>query len=873
MTVQEPTSVSPFPTASSEAEPQKLSFPVVGVGASAGGLDAIRQLLENLPSNPGLCLLVVVHLSSEVESQMAAILAQSTGLTVEQASDGTGLRSNHVYIIPPGTVMTLADSRIVLKPRTSRGLSMPIDHLFRSLAEERKGRAVGVLLSGEGTDGTLGFQAIKAEGGITFAQDEQSASHKNMPRSAASNGHADYVLPPARIAKELLRLTRPPYADGRGVVAEPPVPNGSDAVNQIIGLVRSALDVDFSHYKRNTVTRRIQRRMALRGVDKVENYLEFVRGDTSELRSLYEDFLIRVTQFFRDPEAFEALKTTLFPQLLQNRVPSRSLRVWVAGCASGEEVYSLAIALLEFLATQINPPPIKVLATDLSELALERARTGIYVDNIELDVSPERLRRFFVRSDGCYRISKPVRELCVFSRHNMANDPPFSHLDLISCRNVLIYMDSALQRRVLPILHYALKPGGGLLLGSSESVGPFTDLFATLDGRHRIFCKKDAAPAQTPGFSPYVIQEGAVRHSGREPGGPIWSALEVQREADRLVLARYAPVGVVIDESCTVLQFRGRTAAYLEPAPGMASLDLFRMIRSGLLAELRAAINQARTENSTIVKDGLRLADTGGTQRVRLEVIPFKVAPSEARFFLVLFQDLSATEEVLPKPPPVAVPSSDTEQQVVTLQQELGALRQYLQSVIEERESTNEELKSANEEILSANEELQSTNEELQTAKEETQSANEELNTLNEELRHRNTELDRVNNDLLNLLSGVNIPIVMVGRDLHIRRFTPLAEKVFNFIPTDLGRPISDIKPRLQLDDLSQLLMGVIDTLTPYEGEVRDQEGHWYSLRVRPYITLDNKIDGASIVLLDIDSVKRSLERLQHEPPKPPDAQ
>src|SRR5205823_1214507 len=412
---------------------------------------------------------------------------------------------------------------------------------------------------------------------------------------------------------------------------------------------------------------------------------------------------------------------------------------------------------------------VKILATDLNEAALERARAGVYLDNIEIDVSPERLRRFFVRQDGHYQISKAVRELCVFSRHNMTADPPFSRLDLVSCRNVLIYMDSALQKRVLPLLHYSLNPGGFLFLGSSESVATAADLFDAVDPRHRIFARNAAVslPLDFTAHAPLGERGGAA---GRDDGGPLWTAMDVQKEADRVLLSRYAPVGVVADETMTVLQFRGRTAPYLEPAPGMASLDLFRMLREGLLADVRAAAAQAKAENTAVTREGLRLSDGGTTRVVRVDVIPFKVPPSGVRFFLVLFQDAAGGAA-----PPAAAPDPPTtDGHVGRLQQELGALRGYLQSVIEEHESTNEELKSANEEILSTNEELQSTNEELQTAKEEAQSANEELATVNDELRHRNAELARVNNDLVNLLSGVNIPIVMVGRDLRVRRFTPL---------------------------------------------------------------------------------------------------
>ncbi len=853
MTVNDTSASSPASSPTAEGLAARYAFPIVGIGASAGGLEACTRLLQGLPSHPGLCFLIVMHLHPHEKSHLAEVLAQITPIPVEVAREGLKIESNHIYLIPPNNSMALVDGTLSLTPRPERGQYMPIDHLFRSLAEVQKSQGVGIVLSGGGTDGTLGLQAIKAEGGVTFAQDEKTAQHDSMPRAAVANGCVDHVLPPEKIAEKLLALGRHSYTQPAAPGAPAPQ-EAEESIREILSLLRTSTAVDFSNYKRTTIHRRIQRRMALQGLESFADYLGRLRRDQAELQNLYQDFLIRVTQFFRDPEAFEALKDHVFPSLLQGRPPGLPLRIWVAGCSTGEEVYSLAISLLEYLGSRPENFAIKILATDLNESALERARAGLYIDNIEMDVSSDQLRRFFVRIDSHYQIAKVVRDLCVFSRHNLAIDPPFSHLDLVSCRNVLIYMDSALQKRVLPILHYALDPEGFLFLGNSESIGGFTDLFVPVDPRHRIFRKKSAISPPLD-FGAYSSSDPSQRLS-REEGAPLWSALEVQREADRIVLSRYAPVGVVIDESMNVIQFRGRTAPYLEPAPGLASLDLLRMLRGGLLAEVRTALNRGRTENSASSIEGVCLTDQGVTQRVQIEVIPFKVPPSGARFFLVLFQDVPIGS---PPSPAEAKPPAN-EQQALHLQQELSALREYLQSVIEEQESTNEELKSANEEILSANEELQSTNEELQTAKEEAQSANEELATVNDELRHRNGELNRVNNDLINLLGGVNIPIVMVGRDLRIRRFTPQAEKLFNLIPTDMGRPISDIKSNLQADNLIGVIGDVIDHLKPYESEVQDRDGHWYSLRVRPYVTLDNKIDGASVVLLDVDTLKRAHE-------------
>ena len=824
-------------------------FPVVGIGASAGGLEAFTEILKSLPAEPGLAILYAAHLEPHHKSRLAEILSKVTDMPTREVVEGMAVEVNHVYFIPPNTNMALTDGKLALTPRSPvPGQHMPIDHLFRSLASIQKNRAIGVILSGGGTDGTLGFQAIKAEGGITIAQDEKTAGQPSMPRSAILDGNVDYVLAPREIAQRIARLAQHPYAQE---LADND-PAAANVTAEILGLVRSATQVDFTNYKQTTVNRRVRRRMALLDCHDLEEYHQLLRHDQGELRKLYQDLLIRVTQFFRDPEAFAALKEQVLPALIHpNRPRNQPLRIWVAGCSTGEEVYSLAILLLEYLDNRPDRPPIKILATDINETALERARAGIYIDNIESDVSPERLRRFFNRVDSQYQISKAIRELCVFSRHNLGNDPPFSHLDLVSCRNVLIYMDAPLQRRVLPLLHYSLNPDGFLFLGTSESIGSFTELFNVVDGRHRIFSKRTNAAGLTAplDFGALAHGEPRLHHAGRAEEGPIWSALDVQREADRIVLARYAPVGVVIDETMTVLQFRGRTAPYLEPAPGLASLDLFRMLREGMMAEVRAAVGQARAQDTTVTHTARRSTDNVA---VRVEVIPFKVPPSGVRFFVVLFQDVSAVPAPA-APPAEALPPVDA--QVAELQQELGAVREYLQSVIEEQESTNEELKSANEEVLSANEELQSTNEELQTAKEEAQSANEELATVNEELRFRNAELARVNNDLLNLLSGVGIPIIMVGRDLRIRRFTPPAEKLFNLIPTDVGRPISDIKPNLDMPDLVKMIGDVIDSLIPQESEVKDTEGHTYALRVRPYVTLDKTIDGASLVLIDMDSL------------------
>jgi two-component system CheB/CheR fusion protein len=847
---------SPFPMSD---EPTGLRFLVVGMGASAGGLEAYTELLEGLSPNPGLALLLVSHLDPEQKSHLAPILSRVSRIPVLEATEGMAVEIDRVYVIPPGANMAMTDGHLTLSPRPPRPVPhMPIDHLFRSLAAIQKSRSVGVILSGNGSDGVIALQAIKAAGGVTFAQDESTARYPSMPRSAVLDGNVDHIMRPREIAHELERIARHPYTRH---AEEPPAdspPSEGDHVVEMINLLRARTSVDFTHYKKSTIRRRILRRMALKNLHDPREYLAWLQADDGEIQNLYQDFLIRVTQFFRDPAAFEALATKVLPAIVNERSTGPEIRFWVAGCSTGEEVYSLAISLLEYLEGRSQSTAIKILATDLNEAALEKARAGVYLDNIEIDVSPTRIRRFFVRQDGHYRVSKSVRELCIFSRHNVAQDPPFSRLDLISCRNVLIYMENSLQRRVIPRLHYALNPGRFLFLGSSESVGGSGEFFEVIDDHNRIFSRSPTVVNMPGDFGATGAWKDQTLVPGRVDAVPLWNALDVQKEADRVLLSRYAPVGVVVDETMTVFQFRGRTAAYLEPAPGMASMDLFRMLREGLLAEVRSATAQAKSENVAVARDGLQIEQGGTVRVIGIEVIPFKVPPSGIRFFLVMFHESSTIEHGALTAAADTHPV-DSDKRVAQLQQEAVALREYLQSVIEEQESTNEELKSANEEILSANEELQSTNEELQTAKEEAQSANEELATVNDELRDRNVELGRVNDDLVNLLTGVNLPIVMVSRDLRIRRFTPLAEKAFHLIPSDVGRPISDIKPNLEVPDVAGLITAVIDSLTPYEGEVKDLGGRWYSLRIRPYVTLDNKIAGASIVLVDIDSIRRQL--------------
>jgi two-component system, chemotaxis family, CheB/CheR fusion protein len=849
-TIRKPEPVAPVLMAEEPEESRDGVFPIVGIGASAGGLEAFTEMLQTLPSNTGMAFVFIQHLDPKHVSLLTELLQRQTKMGVLEATNGVKVERDHVYVIPRNTHMTLVKGVLTLTPRGTAPLPhMPIDPFLRSLATERKSRAIGVILSGNASDGALGMMAIKAAGGITFVQSPESSKHDGMPRSAIAAGCADFILAPGQIGRELGWLGQHPYITPSQAPAEDETADTQQGIQRILALLWKTTGVDFAQYKPNTIRRRIVRRMALRRIDNLNAYGTKLRSDSAELKALYEDILINVTEFFRDPEAFEALNKIVFPKLISTRETGAPIRIWVPGCSSGEEVYSIAIALLEFLEDKRHDISIQIFGTDISEMALEKARNGIYSPSIIQDLGSERLRRFFTKVDGSYQISKRVREMCVFAKQNMVKDPPFSRLDLISCRNVLIYLGPALQKRLIPIFHYGLKPNGFLLLGSSETVGGFTDLFTQADKKAKIFSKLDV-PSRKALQYPVPDKEQEKREQGKPAA--TWTETEVQREADRIVLGKYAPAGVVVDDDLNILQFRGRVSAYLQPFPGMASLNLIKMTGEGLSSELRNAVQQARKEDSAVRREALRVRGDTGVMELNFEVIPFRPLAGRARRYLVLFEEARKKQPTTVARISKKRPSmSGLERENFQLREESVATKRYLQTIVEEHESATEELRSANEEIQSSNEELQSTNEELETAKEELQSTNEELNTVNDELQTRNLQLAQAGNDLQNLLSSVNIPIVMLGNDLRIRRFTPVSQRALNLIPSDVGRPISDINLNLELPRLDRLLAEVIETLTPKVMDVKDLSGRTHSLRLRPYRTEDNKIDGVVMVLVD----------------------
>ncbi|MDI1312281.1 chemotaxis protein CheB [Prosthecobacter sp.] len=778
------------------------AFPIVAVGASAGGLEALRQLLQALPADTGMGFVIVQHLSPDHGSNLAEILGRATQMPVCQVSDEPEVEANHVYVIPPGRDMLIAKGRLQLLQQGNRAPHHGIDQFFHSLAEDDGRLIIGVVLSGSANDGTLGIEEIKAMGGIVFAQDD-SAQHASMPRSAVATGCVDFVLPPAEIAHEIARIARLPQ-----LAVEAPTQGPEHA--RIAQIVRRAMGVDFTHYKAQTLHRRITRRMMLQKIDTLREYEAYLRSTPGETEALYQDVLINVTSFFRNPDAFEALAATVFPQLLATHQRHEPLRIWTLGCSTGEEAYSLAMVFTECAEAAGSPVQLQLFATDLNGVCIEKARKGLYPASIERDVSPERLRRFFTREEGGWRICKSIREHCIFSRHNALADPPFSRVDLISCRNLLIYFEPQLQRQLFPVLHYAMKPGGCLWLGSSETVGTHRKLFDVEDVKHKIFKRRPGSTALRRHQPVEHVEEHRLSPLPVQRARDVPHA-ELYRDAERLLLARYSPPGVVVSAGMEILQFRGETGAYLAPAAGTPSLHLLKMLREGLLIGVRAAITRAGVEGRAVREEGLRVKNESGVRQIAVEVIPLKNSLTREGGFVVLFDEGEHAAASAPPTRPLPTTGS-AEEEMLRLTQELAATREYLESVIEQQAAVNEELQSANEETQSANEELQSVNEELETSKEEIQSSNEELATVNDELNHRNLELQEARDYAEDIVACVRVPLLVLTKELRIRTASRAFYECFKATPsTTLGRLIYDINDhQWDIPELRRLLEKVL---------------------------------------------------------------
>ena len=842
------------PPDSAEQESRSAGVPVIGIGSSAGGLTALEGLLPSIPSDSGLAFVVVQHLDPDHESALTQLLRRLSPIPVSLIENKTAIEPDNLYVIPPNTALTLVDDRLHLAPPVEqRGPRMPIDGFFLSLAEARGEQAAGVILSGSGSDGTLGLRAIKEHGGLTIAQD--GAEYDGMMRSAVRSGMVDFVLPLDRIPGKLADYfrhigERRPQVEAAGV---------ADHLNQICILLRTRTGHDFSGYKDRTVARRVQRRMQVLQIDSVPDFIERLRKDPPQVDALLQDLLIGVTNFFRDPQAFAALEQTVIPQLFEGKGPDDTVRIWVPGCSTGEEAYSIAILLREHLPRRSGVPKLQIFASDIDEEALQVARLGRYPASIARDIPPNRLDRYFVREDGTYRIASDLREMCLFSAHNLLRDAPFSKLDLLSCRNMLIYLTPELQNRLIPLFHYALNDGAYLFLGSSENLTRHTRLFATVDKPHRIFRRRTQIERRLPEF-PLTAADVGHRPAAGARRGPLEHE-PLQTLAERQLLDRYSPAYVIINAEGDVLHGSARTGKYLELSPGVPKIDVFSMARSGLRPDLRASVHKAITTGQIVVQRGVQVGTNGGRQLVDLTVHPLRPSATHDPLYMVVFADVGGIRGT---PDSETTAGDDLENASLRqLELELRTVKERLQTTTEELESSNEELKSGNEELSSMNEELQSANEELETSKEELQSINEELQTVNAELNARVEELSRANSDIANLLESTQIATVFLDRNFNVKNFTPTAKDLFRLVESDTGRPITHVRARFQADALQEDAERVMRTLGTLERQIDSTDsGARYVMRMMPYRTVDNVIAGVVITFVDVSRINAAEARI-----------
>lgn len=841
----------------------KSTFPIVGMGASAGGLEAFEQFFIHMPTDSGIAFVVVPHLDPSHASMLTDLLKRFTKMKVIEIKDRMRVEPDHVYVIPPNKDIAIFHGILQLTmPAKPRGLRMPIDLFFRSLAEDQGERTICIILSGSGSDGTMGLRAINGAGGMSIVQEPASAKYDSMPKSAINTGLVDYVLPVEKMPAQLLGYMKHSFLKKAiKISTSTTLEKSPKSFEKILMLLRSNTGHDFSFYKKSTIYRRIERRMSLHEIEDTSKYLRYLQEYPDEIQMLFKEFLISVTSFFRDPEAFEVLKTKALPKMLENKPENYSLRVWVPGCASGEEAYSIAMAFRESADKLKRDFKFQIFGTDIDEDAISTARAGIYPSNISIDMTPERLKGFFVKEDNAYRVKKEIRETVVFAVQNVIKDPPFTKLDILSCRNLLIYLDSELQNKLLPLFHYSLKPGGILFLGSSESIGRFVDIFNVIDKKWRFFQSKESIfSAQTMTFTGLPWTYEPSPWEGAREVKKI-REINVTELTQKLLLENFSPPCVIINEKGEILYVQGRTGKYLETAPGQASLNILEMAREGLIYELRAAIRNAISKKKDIIYRGLQVKTDGGFQTINLTVKPIDETEGMQGLMMVVFEDISPVTKAESEKTKVGSARKHNKR-VEELEMELNYTRESLQAMIEELQSSNEELKSTNEELQSTNEELQSTNEEMESCGEEMQSVNEELMMVNSELQASIDQLARAENDMKNLIGSSKIGIIFLDNKLCIKRFTPEATKVINLISTDVGRPVGHMVSNLKYENLLIDAQKVIDSLVFTEVEVQTKEGNWYLMRIMPYRTVDNVLDGVVITFNDITQLKRTEEEL-----------
>jgi chemotaxis methyl-accepting protein methylase len=833
-----------------------LGFPIVGIGASAGGLEALEQFLGHVPPASGLAFVIVQHLDPTHKGIMPELLQRATPMLVTQVKDKLKVRPNCVYVIPPNKDMSLLHGVLhLLEPEAPRGLRLPIDFFFRSLAQDLQERSIGVILSGMGTDGTLGLRAIKEKAGVALVQDPASAKFDSMPRSVIAAGLADVVAPVEALPDRLLAYLK--HAPRPGQPNQPLEEKTQSGLEKALIVLRAHTGHDFSLYKKSTVYRRIERRMGLHQIDRIAAYVRYLQENSQEVELLFKELLIGVTSFFRDPATWEQLAAHGLPTLLANRPSGGMLRAWVPGCSTGEEAYSLAIVFKEAL-DQLRPPgnfSLQIFATDLDRDAVDQARQGVFPANITADVSAERLRRYFSKDDSGYRVSKEIREMVIFAQQNLIMDPPFTKLDLLTCRNVLIYFDQELQHKLLPLFHYSLNPGGVLLLGSAETIGTFTDLFTPVDAKVRLFRRTDSVRSIPVDFPVTFTAARAGAAPAQAPALPV----NLQGMADQLLLQRFSPPAVLVNHEGDILYVSGHTGKYLEPAAGKANWNIFAMAREGLRYELANAFQKVlrhkEAADHPLTLRNIVVGTNGGTQTVDVTLQALNAPEALHGTVLIVFTD------VAPAAPPLPASRGKTASaqslRLQTVERELQRALEEVQTTREEMQTSKEELKSMNEELQSANEELQSTNEELTTSKEEMQSLNEELQTVNAELQAKVNELSRTNNDMKNLLNSTNIATLFLDGTLRVRRFTSQALQLIKLIPGDVGRPVTDLASDLVYPELAEDALEVLRTLMFIEKPIATRDGRWFAMRLMPYRTLEDRIDGLVITFTDITAAKR----------------
>ncbi|MBN2438779.1 MAG: PAS domain-containing protein [Deltaproteobacteria bacterium] len=849
---------------SEDAEPRQKSllFPIVGIGASAGGLEALEQFLSHVPENSGAAFVIVQHLDPTHKGILHELLQRTTSMEVFQVSDRMRVKPNCVYVIPPNKDMSILRGVLHLfTPSVPRGLRLPIDFFLRSLAEDRQERSIGVILSGMGSDGTMGLRAIKEKLGLVLVQEPVSAKFDSMPKSAITAGLADLIAPVEDLPGKIIDYLRHTL-----VIAKAEIPleeKDHSVLEKILILLRAKTGHDFSMYKKNTVYRRIERRMSIHQIDRIASYVRYLQENSQEVELLFKELLIGVTSFFRDPAEWDNLQRKGIPALLAARLAGGMLRAWSIGSSTGEEAYSLAIVFKEAIE-QVKPKEnytLQIFATDLDRETVDKARQGVYPANIAADVSGERLMRFFIKEENGYRVSKEIRTMVTFATQNVIMDPPFTKLDILICRNLLIYLTPELQRKLLPLFHYSLNPGGVLFLGSAETVSTFTDLFAPLNIKSKIFRRRESLlPAEPPVF-PAVFVPAL-------PGVPKEStmlkpAANLQSLADQLLLQHFSPPAVLVNDKGDILYISGRTGKYLEPAAGKANWNIFAMAREGLRFDLGSAFQKALRQKGAITAKGLKVGINGGKQTVDIMVQAIEEPAVLRGMVMIIFTDVATPPEKKAKVSSKKAPVGNA--RVLELEQELQQFRDELHSAREEMQSSQEELKSTNEELQSTNEEMQSANEELTTSKEEMQSLNEELQTVNAEQQSRMDELARLNDDMRNLLNSTEIVTVFLDNELHIRRFTTGADKLFKLIPSDVGRPLSDIVSNLLYPEMTEEARKVLQTLVFSEKQIAATDGRWFAVRIMPYRTMEDVIGGVVFTFTNITAAKMVEAELREE--------